>query len=183
MSATTGTNTTRLLGTTPNNVPEPMIRSTSGTPVPVWTDCSCQTFASPSTTKLMPSVTISGCARKMPTPIPVISPASTAAVSDTTTPWTTPPGLLMSVAVTNPTIEATAPTDRSIPPVSIVSVWQPARIASGMAVLMITLAQDGETMPGDARPITRTRIASRTSRGTTGRSRNTAPMAPMPDGL
>ena len=44
-----------------------------------------------------------------------------------------PPGLLISVAVTNPAIEATAPTDRSMPPVSIVSVWQPARIASGTA--------------------------------------------------
>ena len=33
--------------------------------------------------------------------------------------------------MTNPAIEATAPTDRSMPPVSIVSVWQAARIASG----------------------------------------------------
>ena len=40
-----------------------------------------------------------------------------------------PPGLWTSVAVTKPVIDATAPTDRSMPPVSIVSVWQPARIA------------------------------------------------------
>ena len=46
-------------------------------------------------------------------------------------PWSTPPGLLTNVAVTNPAIDATAPTDRSMPPVSMVSVWQPARIASG----------------------------------------------------
>ena len=43
------------------------------------------------------------------------------------------PGSLTSVAITNAAIEATAPTDRSMPPVSIASVWQAARIASGTA--------------------------------------------------
>ena len=115
----------------------------SGTPAPVWTDCSCHTFANPSTMKLMPSVTISGWTLKTPTPIPLMRPASAAAVSATAIPSGTPPGEWMRVAVTKPTIDATAPTDRSMPPVSIVRVWQPARIASGTAVRRITPAHDG----------------------------------------
>ena len=53
-----------------------------------------------------------------------------------------------SEATRNPAIEATAPTDRSMPPVSIVSVWQPARIASGTAARMMTPTQSALTMPG-----------------------------------
>ena len=34
-------------------------------------------------------------------------------------------------------IEATMPTERSMPPVSIVSVWHAARMASGMAKRMV----------------------------------------------
>ena len=79
----------------------------------------------------MPRVMISGWTRKTPTPMPVSSPARAAAARATTIAKGDPPGLSTSVAVTNPAIEATAPTERSIPPVSIVSVWQPARIARG----------------------------------------------------
>ena len=35
--------------------------------------------------------------------------------------------------MTKAAIEAIAPTDRSMPPVSMARVWQPARIASGTA--------------------------------------------------
>ena len=77
--------------------------------------------------------------------------------------------------MTKPAIDATAPTERSIPPVSIVSVWQPARIASGTAVRTITPAHDGVTMPGEAIAMTTTRIASSPVRGTTGRSRKGPP--------
>ena len=41
-------------------------------------------------------------------------------------------GPVYSEAATKPAIEAVAATDRSIPPVSIIIVWQPARIASGI---------------------------------------------------
>ena len=78
----------------------------------------------------MPRVMISGWTRKTPTPMPVIRPTRAATTSGTMI-ATGRPELLMSVAVTNPAIEATAPTDRSMPPVSIARVWQPARIASG----------------------------------------------------
>ncbi len=117
------------------------MRSESGTPAPVWSVCSCQTLARPRTTKLMPRVMISGWTRNTPTPMPVTRPARAAAVSETAIATGTPPGSLTRVAVTKPAMEATAPTDRSMPPVSIVSVWQPARIASGIAARMITAAQ------------------------------------------
>ncbi len=51
-------------------------------------------------------------------------------------------------ATRNPDIEATDPTERSMPPVSIVSTWQPARIARGTAVRRIPPAQVALTWPG-----------------------------------
>ena len=56
-----------------------------------------------------------------------------------------------NVATTNPAIEATAPTDKSIPPVSIAIVWHPARMASGTAARMMPPAQAALTTPGRAR--------------------------------
>ena len=47
-----------------------------------------------------------------------------------------------------PAIEPTAPTERSMPPVSIASVCAPARIASGTAARMMTPAQPALTTPG-----------------------------------
>ena len=72
---------------------------------------------------------------------------------------------LTSDATTKPAIEATAPTERSMPPVSIVSVWQPARIASGTAARRMTPTHSGPTMPGRTRSLTTTRTASRPSSG------------------
>ena len=43
---------------------------------------------------------------------------------------------------------ATVPTDRSMPPVSMVIVWQPASIASGIANLTVLAIQRSLTMPG-----------------------------------
>ena len=66
------------------------------------------------------------------------------------------------VATTNPAIDATAPTDRSMPPVSIVSVWQPARIASGTAARTMTPTQSGVDDPGGrTNSLTTTRMTSR----------------------
>ena len=124
--------------------------------------------------KLMPRVTISGWTRNTPTPMPVDEAGQRGGRERDAIPSTKPPGLLISVAVTNPTIDATAPTDRSMPPVSIVSVWQPARIASGIAVRRMTAAQLGETIPGAASWITTTGRTSRPMSGTIGRSRNSA---------
>ena len=150
----------------------PIHLSSPGTPAPVWTVCSCHTFANPRTTKLMARVMISGCTRNTPTPMPVTRPASAAAASAMTIPWTHPPGLWTNVAVTNPAIEATAATDRSIPPVSIVSVWQPPRMANGTEARKITPHHGRLTMPGSATWIVITRRRSRPVRGMRGRSRN-----------
>ena len=49
-------------------------------------------------------------------------------------------------------MEATEAADRSMPPVSMVSVWQAARIASGMAKRMVVLAQCRADRPGTRRP-------------------------------
>ncbi len=119
-----------------------------GSPEPVWSMRSCQTFEKPSTTRPMPRVTMSGWTRKTPTLMPLTSPTSTAALSATATPSGQPPGWLMNVAVTKPAIEATKPTDRSMPPVSIVSVWQPARMASGTAARTITPTQPASRLEG-----------------------------------
>ena len=43
---------------------------------------------------------------------------------------------------------ATVPTERSMPPVSMVMVWQPASMASGIANLTVLAIQRSLTMPG-----------------------------------
>ena len=96
----------------------------------------------------MPRVMISGWTRNTPTPMPVSEPGEGRDREGHDDRDGQPPGLSTSVATTNPAIEATAPTERSIPPVSIVSVWQPARIASGTAPRRMTPAQSALTMPG-----------------------------------
>ena len=61
----------------------------------------------------------------------------------------TGPWVPVWVAMMNAAIEATMPTDRSMPPVSIASVWQAARIASGTAARIV----DPDPVGGDdARP-------------------------------
>ncbi len=52
------------------------------------------------------------------------------------------------VATMNAAIEATVPTDRSMPPVSMLSVWHAARIASGTAARIV----DPDPVGGDDRP-------------------------------
>ena len=69
----------------------------------------------------MPRVMISGWTLKTPTPTPVTRPTSAAAISGTMI-ATARPWPFTSVATRNPDIDATAPTERSMPPVSIVSV-------------------------------------------------------------
>ena len=67
-------------------------------------------------------------------------------------------------------IVATVPTDRSMPPVSIVMVWQPARIASGMANFAVLAIQRSLTMPGRRIWRITTRMTSRMISGMSGRS-------------
>jgi hypothetical protein len=176
MSAATGTNTSRLLGTIPKESPAPSHRNTSGTPAPVCTIISCQTLANPSTTRLIPSVMINGWTRNTPTPIPVASPARAAAASATPI-ATGRPYPVARVATTKPDIDATAPTERSIPPVSIVIVWHPARIARMTAARRMTPAHSALTMPGRTSWITMTSTPSRPMSGMIGRSRNRARQA------
>ena len=77
-------------------------------------------------------VMISGWTRKIPTPMPLTSPTTAAGTQrDERAP--SQPKSDTSVAMTYAVIEATTATDRSMPPVSMVSVWQAARIASGIA--------------------------------------------------
>ena len=169
MRPATGRKTSRLNGTTSAKACDPSHRNAGGTPVEVTTDCSCQTFARPRMTKLMPSVMISGWTRKTPTPMPVTNPASAAATSATTIPVGVP-APAANDATTKPDIEATAPTERSMPPVSIVSVWHPARIARSTAARRMTLTHSGLTMPGRTRSLMTTRTARRPSSGIIGRS-------------
>ena len=173
MRAASGTKTTRLYGTISRNAPRPQRpQARRGRPTPVWTIWSCHTLARPSTTRPMPRVMISGWTRKTPTPMPVTS-------AGRARPRRAPrgcrrrvPGRRRASRRTNPAIDATAPTDRSMPPVSIVSVWQPARIASGTAARMIAPTQLGVTMPGRTSSLTTTRTPSRPISGMIGRSRN-----------
>ncbi len=77
----------------------------------------------------MPSVMISGFTRNTPTPMPLMrpttSPTSTAMASAVPVPRDACPAMMYAAAV------AVAATDRSMPAVSITSVWPAARNASG----------------------------------------------------
>ena len=81
---------------------------------------------------------------------------------------TTGPWLVACVATMNAAMDATVPTDRSMPPVSIASVWQPARIARGIAARMREADPGGLTVPGWTSSRTPMRMTSRTVRGMSG---------------
>ena len=63
---------------------------------------------------------------------------------------------------------ATVLTDRSMPPVSIVMVWEPASRARGMENLIVLASQRSLTMPGRRICNTATRAISRMISGTSG---------------
>ena len=63
---------------------------------------------------------------------------------------------------------ATVPTERSMPPVSMAMVWQPAKMASGMANLMVVAIQAGLTMPGRMICSATTSATKRRMRGISG---------------
>ena len=63
---------------------------------------------------------------------------------------------------------ATVATERSMPPVSMVRVWQPASIASGIANFTVLAIQRSLTMPGRRICSTTTSRTSRTRSGTSG---------------
>ncbi len=85
--------------------------------------------------RLVPSVMISGWTRKTPTPMPLARPISTRRQHGEQRAPPPGPGCTTCVAMMKALIVATVPTDRSMPPVSMVMVWQPASSASGMANL------------------------------------------------
>ena len=102
---------------------------TAGAPV---TKSCARTVRSPITIEPMPSVMISGWTPKMPIPMPLTSadrrrPTASAIRIATTVPREDCPAMMYAAAV------AVKPTERSMPPVSITSVWPAARIASGAA--------------------------------------------------
>ena len=79
----------------------------------------------------MPSVMISGLTRKTPTPMPLMRPTTRptriAIATAVVVPRDAWPAMMYAAAV------AVAATDRSMPAVSITSVWPAARNASGAA--------------------------------------------------
>ena len=96
----------------------------------------------------VPSVMISGCTRADADADAVHQPRSgsrgTSAISDRTR----GPIDRRLRRHTKALTVAAVPADRSIPPVSIVSVWQAASIASGMAKLIVLPTQRWFRMPG-----------------------------------
>ncbi len=116
-----GTKTTRLTGTKPSTVADPIWRISGGTPDEVLTVSSCQAFDAPKTTRPMPRVMISGCTRKTPLPMPLMTPMITAMTSGTMI-ATASPCCSRSEAATKADMDAVAATDRSMPPVSITIV-------------------------------------------------------------
>ena len=75
------------------------------------------------------------------------------------------------VAMMNAAIEATVPTDRSMPPVSIASVCAAARIASGIAARIVEPTQPWVRTPGCASCIRTTSSTRSAVSGMSGRSR------------
>ena len=102
-------------------------------------------------------VMINGWTRKTPTPIPFTRPttaAGTSAMSDAGSQPTSDTSVAMTYAV----IDATTATERSMPPVSIVRVWQAAMIARGIANRIVLDTHVAVTIPGCT--IWRTRTSS-----------------------
>ncbi len=118
----------------------------------------------------MPSVMISGWTLNTPTPMPLAIPAMRAA-SRASAMAGPDPIWPVWVAMMNAAIEATVPTDRSMPPVSIASVWAAPRIASGTAARIVEPTQLWVTTPGWASCIRTTSSTRSAVSGMSGRSR------------
>ena len=97
---------------------------TGGMLVPVWTTTSWYTFISPRITRPMPRVMISGWTLKMPTPMPFDDARDRGGQQGEDDRGSGTELARSGVAMMNAAIEATVPTDRSMPPVSIASVWR-----------------------------------------------------------
>jgi hypothetical protein len=112
----------------------------------------------------VPSVMISGCTRAIPAPKPLTSPTIAPTAMATSIAGAAPISGVI-VAATKAAQVATIPADRSMPPVSIVSTWQAASMARGMANLIVLPAQKGEMMPGRITSSTPIRIREDRSAG------------------
>ena len=116
----------------------------------------------------IPSVMISGWTRKMPTPMPLARPISIPGTMRDEHRRSQARASAIWVATMKALIVATVPTERSMPPVSIVMVWQPARMASGIANLIVLAIQRSLTMPGRRNSSATTSRMKRTISGTIG---------------
>ena len=74
---------------------------------------------------------------------------------------------------------ATVPADRSMPPVSMVSVWQAASMARGMAILIVLLNQNVLMIAGLRIASTPISANSRMTSGIKGLSTIRRPMRPI----
>ena len=125
---------------------------------------------------------ISGWTWAKATPKPLASPISSAGTRLTAiAPGT--PRIGTCVAMTKAEMVATIPADMSMPPVSMVMVWQAASIASGMANLMVLAIQRSLTMPGRITSSAATSTASRIRSGITGLSPSIRPTRTWSAGL
>ena len=165
-----GTNRKRLLGRKGRVVPEPSQSMTGGILVPFVTTTSWYTFMSPRITRPRPRVMISGCTLNTPTPMPFTVPAIAAARRASTSAGPGP-SWPVCVAMMNAAMEATVPTDRSMPPVSMARVWLAPRSASGTAARIVEPTQAGLIVPGDAISSPTTSSTSSPVSGMSGRSR------------
>ena len=166
----------RLYGTTPRTLLEPSVRSSGGTPAPVWTIASCQTLASPRTTRLMPRVMISGWTRKTPTPIPVSRPTRIAAIARATT-IATGEALAVDERRHDEPGHRRDGADRQVDAAGQHRRGSGNRPGSraGRPPQRSTPTQSARRCPGARARLTTTRIASRPSSGMIGRSRNRPP--------
>ena len=97
--------------------------------------------------RLVPKVMISGMHPEDAAPMPLARPIRTAGTSEIRI-AIAGPCVVTCVAMMKAAIVAMVPADRSMPPVSMVIVWQAARMASGMANLIVFAIHRSLTMPG-----------------------------------
>ena len=119
------------MGTNPTSDSPPTSRTIGGTLVPPRRLPDACTVSSPVTMPAMPRVMISGCTRKIPTPMPLTRPTASPTASPSPIARTVPSD--SCEAITYAAAVAVAAIERSMPRVSIAIVCPAAMIASGAA--------------------------------------------------
>jgi hypothetical protein len=155
--------------------PDPTLRTTGSSRVDPARKPSpiSPTVTTPSRTLAIPKVMISGLTLNTPTPTPLIEPTSRPTNRASRSALRVPSPLRLAAMYA--ARFAVSATDRSIPPVSMHSVWLAAKIASGQASSRIERTPPTVNRLGSNAPVTRYSTTSSPVSAITGRSASRVP--------